>query len=556
MADAPTASCPVSNGAESPMITQPDSCAVSVQPVNGESSPEVADSVDSLSLFESELPECDNTGVVPSQPLAYDVTVHTAVPSRERSYAESVSRGAPNNTDTTTSGRQIDRDTAESFPDQEAELYTTLHRLCSDIVARLVRTEDAVHELCDVAAGTPLHRLCAGIDSRLTRTDEALERTVEHTAELGRHIDARFARTEDVLQRVHETIAENYGLRELCVSIDERLSRTEEALRRTESLVADRTVQQLSARIDVRVAETEDAIRRLERSVESAQLHHLSARIEGRFAQAEERLRRLATLLEAGATRAADAKDVLDEGHRTSDNRSATSGPAVAVQRLIVSLEGGWGLPRLVRHHIGSTMAAIRFAATQTIVRVRLASKRRVTIAATAGTTGAVQRAARRYAPAVVLFVVVAVVAIFRNDTRIDSPPLPIEPWGNKEVGPGRLTLPTIDALRMPPAAPVRQANARPGLAARPSRQAPIAQPPAKTSEFLGSLSIASEPPGATVFINGGLVGVTPLEMNDRRAGSLAVQITREGFERWTAAIQVPAGRLTQVRATLRPRAP
>jgi PEGA domain len=539
MADTPIASCPIPNEAESAMIAPVDSFAVSVQSMNEASSPESSEIADSLSVFESEYPEGDERAVISLDSLAYVVTAPTPPPTHERSDSESVSQGAPNGTYAVTSGRQIDRETAERLRYQEAELVNaTLHRLCSDIEARLVRTEETLHGLCDDAAGTPLHRLCAGIDSRLTRTEEALERRVEQTVELGRHIDAQFARTEDALRRVHETIAENSKLRELCASIDKRLSRTEEALRRTESLVADRTVQQLSARIDVRVAETEDTIRRIERSVEGAQLQNLPARLDRRFAQAEERLRRLESLLEAGAMPAA----------------GGSSGPDVAVQRL--SVEPGWRLLRLVRHHIGSTMAAIRFAATQTVAGARLPASRRVTIAATPGATGAVRRAARRCAPAVVLFVAMAVVAIFRNDAGIDSAPLPIEPLGKKEVTSEQPTLPTIETWHVPPAAPVRQANAVSGLAARPSRQTPSAQQPATTSEFLGSLSIASEPPGATVFINGRLVGVTPMEVTDRRAGSLALQITREGFERWTAAIQVPAGRLTQVKATLRPSAP
>ena len=525
MADTPIASCP--DEAESPMIAQRDSSAVSVQSVSGASPPELADSfVDSLSMFESELPGCDDMAVVPSQPLADIVTVGTAGPpasvSMQNQFLEE------RQTAHHASGWQSDREAAETLRYQEAELvHTTLQRLCSDIEARLVRTEEAIHQLCDVAAGTPLHRLCAGIDGRLARTEEALEKTVEHTVELGGHIDARFAR---------KTIAANNELRELCANIDKRLSRTEEALRRTESLVGDRTVQQLSARIDVRVAETEDAMRRIERSVESAQLHHLAARIDGHFAQAEERLRRLEALLEAGATPAAGSNHVLVENNRTIDDRSVSAASAVAVQRFV---------------------AEIRFAVTQTVARARLSVRRRGAITATSGALGAVQRAARRCAPAVVLFVAVAVVVGFRSDASIDTaPPLPVEPLGKRGVGPGPLTLPMIEALTAPPAAPVRQANAGTGLAARPLRQAPIAEQPARTSEFLGSLSIASEPPGASVFINGGLVGVTPLELTDRRAGSLALQITREGFERWTAAIQVPAGRLTQVRATLRPSAP
>jgi hypothetical protein len=192
----------------------------------------------------------------------------------------------------------------------------------------------------------------------------------------------------------------------------------------------------------------------------------------------------------------------------------------------------------------------------QTVARAGLSAPHRSTIAAKASAADAAQRAARRCAPGVVLFVTMAVVAIFRDDVKIATePPLPVEPLSKKEVTRGPVTLPVISLPTAPPA-PVSKANAvdRP---ARPSHQAPIAEPPpAKTSEFLGSLSITSVPQGAKVFINGKPVGVTPLALTDRRAGSLALQITREGFERWSAAIQVPAGRSTRVTATLQPSAP
>jgi hypothetical protein len=69
----------------------------------------------------------------------------------------------------------------------------------------------------------------------------------------------------------------------------------------------------------------------------------------------------------------------------------------------------------------------------------------------------------------------------------------------------------------------------------------------------VGDLSITSTPAGATVSINGRAVGVTPLVLNGRPAGSVAVQIARDGFERWSASIQVRSGQMTNVAATLRP---
>jgi len=69
---------------------------------------------------------------------------------------------------------------------------------------------------------------------------------------------------------------------------------------------------------------------------------------------------------------------------------------------------------------------------------------------------------------------------------------------------------------------------------------------------FVGDLSIASTPTGARVFVNGQAVGVTPLVLSEQRAGSVAVQIAGEGFERWSASVQVRADQTTNVAATLR----
>src|SRR5262245_49029534 len=58
-----------------------------------------------------------------------------------------------------------------------------------------------------------------------------------------------------------------------------------------------------------------------------------------------------------------------------------------------------------------------------------------------------------------------------------------------------------------------------------------------------------------SVSINGKPAGKTPLRLSRQRAGSLAVQIAYDGFERWSAAVLVPADRLrTSPRDSARPR--
>ena len=68
---------------------------------------------------------------------------------------------------------------------------------------------------------------------------------------------------------------------------------------------------------------------------------------------------------------------------------------------------------------------------------------------------------------------------------------------------------------------------------------------------FTGDLTIESEPERATVFINQKRVGETPVHLKALRAGSLAVRIERDGYERWTAGVLVAAERQTRVSAKL-----
>src|SRR5438034_1039998 len=65
---------------------------------------------------------------------------------------------------------------------------------------------------------------------------------------------------------------------------------------------------------------------------------------------------------------------------------------------------------------------------------------------------------------------------------------------------------------------------------------------------FIGALTIESQPPGATVFVDQQPLGKTPIHLKSLRAGEHLVWLEHEGFERWTASVLVPADRQTRVR--------
>jgi hypothetical protein len=67
-------------------------------------------------------------------------------------------------------------------------------------------------------------------------------------------------------------------------------------------------------------------------------------------------------------------------------------------------------------------------------------------------------------------------------------------------------------------------------------------------------LIVNSLPSGARVLLNGRTVGTTPLVLPDQPAGSGAVRIAMEGYEPWSAAVQVVAYTSTRLRAELKRR--
>ncbi len=72
-----------------------------------------------------------------------------------------------------------------------------------------------------------------------------------------------------------------------------------------------------------------------------------------------------------------------------------------------------------------------------------------------------------------------------------------------------------------------------------------------KSAQFVGTLRIESEPPGATAFLNQQAVGETPVLLKDVRIGSYVVRVEYEGYQRWSAAVTVSAIRDERIKAML-----
>jgi hypothetical protein len=75
---------------------------------------------------------------------------------------------------------------------------------------------------------------------------------------------------------------------------------------------------------------------------------------------------------------------------------------------------------------------------------------------------------------------------------------------------------------------------------------APVA-PPATT----GTLVVESRPVGATVFVDGRQIGVTPLSMPEVTPGTLRIRLQLAGFNPWVTTAQIQAGTRTRVAASL-----
>jgi serine/threonine-protein kinase len=84
--------------------------------------------------------------------------------------------------------------------------------------------------------------------------------------------------------------------------------------------------------------------------------------------------------------------------------------------------------------------------------------------------------------------------------------------------------------------------------AAAPSRAQAQAAP---ASRFTGALSVDSRPSGAKVFVDGKLVGTTPMALPSVAAGSHAVRLEHDGYRRWSSSVRIVASEQNRVTASL-----
>ncbi len=85
----------------------------------------------------------------------------------------------------------------------------------------------------------------------------------------------------------------------------------------------------------------------------------------------------------------------------------------------------------------------------------------------------------------------------------------------------------------------------RAAAAARP--QTPVAT----QGRFVGALAIDSRPTGAKVFMDGALVGTTPMALPSVAAGSHAIRLEHDGYRRWSSSVRVVASEQNRVTASL-----
>jgi hypothetical protein len=89
--------------------------------------------------------------------------------------------------------------------------------------------------------------------------------------------------------------------------------------------------------------------------------------------------------------------------------------------------------------------------------------------------------------------------------------------------------------------------------AARTQAAARTAAPGSSTSgTFTGAaLSVDSRPGGARVFIDGTLVGTTPVAVPQLGTGAHAIRLERDGYRRWSSSIRIVSGEANRVTASL-----
>ncbi len=394
--------------------------------------------------------------------------------------------------------------TMEAIVNVEKQLaaLSSLRDVCARIDQRLARAESMSGPRDDTTIDAALRDACAQIYDRLTRVEAAIQRTEGFVADKPWDLAAiaykRLERVEESLRLTQRSI-EDSTLPEMCVNIERQIIQTRQAIQRTEEAVADTHVRELCASIDARLVRTEDSLRRTEVIV--AEWLSSTLRIDDH------------ALCRRRGDDSANRTDRLQQ-----DDRADQSSAAVSTN--------------------GQSSCSGRFP---------VAVDRPTHCAGIGGSDGLRDRSADHLDPRPD-----AGEGCIARVHRADVDSRGAEASGPAPTAAGATPSTTVPRSEPPPS--TREERVSTPQRPSPDRApAPIAD---RLQTFVGTLSITSVPSGASVSLNGKVAGVTPLRLPRQRAGSLAVQIAQDGFERWSAAVRVPADRLTEVTARLRPVAP
>jgi hypothetical protein len=105
---------------------------------------------------------------------------------------------------------------------------------------------------------------------------------------------------------------------------------------------------------------------------------------------------------------------------------------------------------------------------------------------------------------------------------------------------PAQLVTATL-ARQTPPAA----------RAAAPTTARTTTPPPPAAPVGRGALTVESRPAGARVFLDGKLVGTTPMASTPIAAGDHAIRLEFDGYKNWTGAVRIVASEQARVTASL-----
>ena len=102
----------------------------------------------------------------------------------------------------------------------------------------------------------------------------------------------------------------------------------------------------------------------------------------------------------------------------------------------------------------------------------------------------------------------------------------------------------TIELVRLP-------VPPRATAPATPTPATPTPTTPGTAGRFTGILVLDSRPPGAKIFLDGTMVGTTPMLLQAVRAGEHAVRMERDGYRNWSSSVRVVATERNRVTASL-----